>query len=253
MASEERFSYEWSHFKTILPAYEHQFLKWVTPLPKTYFKGKTILDAGCGIGRNSYWPLTYGAKKIIAFDHDQKTVRVAMTNLKKFPNAQVKFGNIYTIPHKNAVDLAHAIGVIQHLEYPAAAIAQLVKAAKPGGKVLIWVLSKEGNGIIIITFNIFRLATARLPLPVVDCLAYVLTVPIYLSVRGLPTKHPYVMQLSNYSFAHLRSIVLDHLIPTIIHYWSKSESRSLLADAGLKNIQINRVNKNSWTVIGTKK
>ena len=40
---------------------------------KNYWKGKDILDAGCGIGRNTYWPISYGAKSAIAFDMDDRT------------------------------------------------------------------------------------------------------------------------------------------------------------------------------------
>lgn len=253
MASEERFGYEWSQFNAILPEYEEQFLKWVSPLAKNYFRRKVILDAGCGIGRNSFWPLIYGAKSIYAFDHDKRTVKVAKQNLKKFPNAKVEFLNIYSIPYSNLADLSHAIGVIQHLENPDAAIKELVKATKKGGLVLVWVLAKEGNIAIIFIFNILRLATSRLPLPIVDLFSYIVTIPIFLLVRLAPIDHPYIKQISNYHFGHTRSIVLDHLIPRIINYWSKSEAKNLLAKAGLSNIQITRVNRNSWTVIGAKR
>ena len=54
LGSQERFGYEWNKFNKIVPKYELQFLKWVFPLKKEDFKDKKILDAGCGIGRNSY-------------------------------------------------------------------------------------------------------------------------------------------------------------------------------------------------------
>ena len=64
LGSQERFGYEWKKYSQIIPEYEKQFLKWISPIEKKDFAGKKILDAGCGIGRNSFWPLTYGAKEV---------------------------------------------------------------------------------------------------------------------------------------------------------------------------------------------
>lgn len=77
MASTERFGYEWNKFDKIIPDYETNFLKWVYPFKPKDFRNKRVLDAGCGTGRNSYWPLIYGAKEVVAFDYDKRTVSVA--------------------------------------------------------------------------------------------------------------------------------------------------------------------------------
>ena len=60
MASEDRFGYEWDKYSDIYPDYEQQFLNWISPLDSEDFIGKDILDAGCGMGRNSYYALQYG-------------------------------------------------------------------------------------------------------------------------------------------------------------------------------------------------
>src|SRR3990167_10240423 len=126
MASQERFGYEWQKFNKIIPSYEMQFLKWVSPLQPKDFKNKTVLDAGCGSGRNSYWPLIYGAKKGVGFDYDARTVEVATRNLNKFKQrAEVFFHSIYEIPYENVFDIVFSIGVIHHLEHPHKAIESL--------------------------------------------------------------------------------------------------------------------------------
>ena len=51
-------------------------------------KGK-ILDAGCGIGRNSYYCLKNGAKEVHLFDVEESTVEIAKDNLKDFNNISI--------------------------------------------------------------------------------------------------------------------------------------------------------------------
>ena len=72
MASQERFGFEWKIYSSIEPNHEIQFKRWVYPLSEKDFFGKDVLDAGCGMGRNSYWPLKWGAKSVTAFDFDKK-------------------------------------------------------------------------------------------------------------------------------------------------------------------------------------
>ena len=252
MASTERFGYEWKKYSRILPQYETQFLRWVFPLKKQDFKNKTILDAGCGIGRNSYWPLKYGAKKIVAFDFDKRTVNVAKKNLSRFNNAIVKYESIYDINYKNEFDIVFSIGVIHHLKHPDLAIKKLKQAVKNNGIVLIWVYGYEGNEFIVKYINPIRKITSKLPLPVTHFISYFFSIPFYIYVNTIPQKKPYLRQLKRFSFWHINSIVFDQLIPKIANYWKKQEAYSLLKNAGLKNIKINRCNDNSWTVLGRK-
>ena len=77
MASEDRFGYEWDRYSDIYPEYEQQFLNWISPLDSEDFIGKDILDAGCGMGRNSYYALQYGAKYVTAFDAEMRSVQAS--------------------------------------------------------------------------------------------------------------------------------------------------------------------------------
>lgn len=251
MTATEKFGYEWKKYHQIIPEYEEQFLKWVTPLKPQHFKNKSILDAGCGTGRNSYWPLIYGAKEVLAFDFDPRTVAVARKNLAKFKNVKVCFGNIYQISQKNKFDIAHAIGVIPHLRNPELAVLQLVKATKKGGKVILWLLGAEGNKWLIVIGSLIRVVTSRLPLFLVDWLSLVLTIPLYAFIKLALVDHPYLKQISKYKFFHIRSIVFDHLIFEVVHYWTFQEAIALLKKCGLKNVKASRINLNSWTVIGS--
>src|SRR3990167_3644553 len=114
MASQDRFGYEWNKYSEILPAYEEQFLRWIYPVDKHFFQKKTVLDAGCGMGRNAYWALEYGAEKVVAFDDDERSLAAARKALSEFQNARVERGNIETFQTPERFDLVFSIGVIHH-------------------------------------------------------------------------------------------------------------------------------------------
>ena len=251
--STERFGYQWSKYSRIVQIYEKQFLKWAFPLIKKDFKGKVVLDAGCGVGRNSYWPLIYGAKEVVSFDYNKDTVAVAKRNLEKFKNSKVAFNSIYDIDYKNKFDISFSIGVIHHLENPIRAVKSLVNATKKNGIVLIWVYGYEGNEWIVKYVNPMRKITSKLPLALTHIISYLLTMPLYSYVKILKPKSKYLQQLSEFKFWHINNIVFDQLIPKIANYWKKEEALELFENQGLKDIKIYRVNDNSWTVIGRKK
>jgi len=251
--STKRFGYEWSRYHEIIPEYEGQFLKWVFPLKKNNFTGKKILDAGCGTGRNSFWPLIYGAKEVFAFDYNLETVNVAKKNLSKFKNVNVFYSSIYDPDIKNRFDIAFSIGVIHHLEKPHLAVQKLSDSVKKNGIVLIWVYGFEGNEWIVKYINPIRRITSRLPLSITNLISYFFSSILFFYLKIFPHKRIYLKQISKFRFWHVHSIVFDQLIPKIANYWKREEALKLFENKNLKNIKIYRVNNNSWTIIGVKK
>jgi SAM-dependent methyltransferase len=250
--SPERFGYSWDHYADLLPQHEEQFLRW-TALDKSFWKGIRFLDGGCGIGRNSYWPMTYGARGGLAVDVDDRTLARARKNLESFPDLEVRKQSIYEIAESDTFDIAFSIGVIHHLSDPDAAVARLVRAVKPGGSVLIWLYGRENNGWIVHLFNPLRHALfSRLPPRLVHALSWPLTALLWCLLRlGIPPG-AYYRLVRGFSFDHLRAIVFDHMIPRIALYYTRAEAENLLARAGLGDIRITWVNENSWSVIGRK-
>jgi SAM-dependent methyltransferase len=250
--SPERFGYSWDHYADLLPEHEEQFLRW-TALDKSFWRGMRFLDGGCGIGRNSFWPMTYGALGGLAVDVDDRTLDRARKNLECFPNFFVRKQSIYEITEIDSFDIAFSIGVIHHLSDPDAAVARLVRAVKPGGSVLVWLYGRENNGWIVRLFNPLRQALfSRLPLRVVHTMSWPLTALLWCSLRlGYPPG-AYYRLVRRFSFDHLRAIVFDHMIPRIAIYYTRAEAEDLLARSGLTDIRITWVNENSWSVIGRK-
>ncbi len=253
MGSADRFSFEWVNYPKIIPAYEQQFLKWITPLRKLNIKNKKVLDAGCGTGRNSYWPLYYGAKSVVAFDVDKHTVEVARENLANFKNARVDWVSIYDIDYKEEFDLTICIGVLHHLENPKKAIENLIKATKKGGKLICWVYGYEGNKLKIKFINPIRAFTSHIPPSITNLIAYFFSVPFYLYLKLFPQKNEYLAQLKQFWFWHIHTIVLDQLLPKIANYWKKEEVKKLFTSDKLEILKISPVNSISWAILSKKR
>lgn len=254
MSSQNRFGYEWDKYSFLTENYEHQFLNWTHPLSRESWQEKRVLDAGCGMGRNSYWPMKWGAESIVAFDYDERSVARSKSTLSKFSNTEVLFKSIYEITWKNEFDVAFSIGVIHHLKYPQKALGLLVDALKPGGELLVWVYSYEGNEWIVrVVDPVRKMLTSKLPVPVVHFLSYFCSVPLYLFVKIFQGPSNYLKQLSKFNFWHIHSIVFDQLIPDIANYWKKKEVQDLLSGLPVSNVTVCETPEGTGWILRAKK
>lgn len=251
--SPDRFGYSWAIFRDILPEHREQFLRWTAALPRKIWKGAKFLDAGCGIGRNSHWAMLEGAAGGAAIDLDERSLAAARENLKSHPTVEVRRQSIYEIPDESTFDIVFSIGVVHHLAEPEAGLRQLVRSAKPGGHVLIWVYGRENMGWLTRYFDPVRKALfSRMPLRLVYHLSLYPTVLLWLALRLGLSRLEYYRLLRRFSFAHLRAIVFDQMIPRIAHYWPRATVESLMTGAGLEDIRIVWVNEMSWSAAGRK-
>lgn len=251
--SPDRFGYSWDHYSNILPEHERQFLRWTAPLTPADWIGKSFIDCGCGIGRNSYWPMRYGAAAGVAIDVDDRTLARARHNLSQFPTVEVRRQSVYEIAEQDTFDIAISIGVIHHLEFPQRAVGRMVRAVKPGGLVLVWLYGRENNGWVVHLFNPLRTAFfSRLPLSWVHALSWPLSAVLWVILRLGLARVEYFRLIREFSFAHLRAIVFDHMIPRIALYYKREDALALLREAGLEDVEAIWVNEMSWAVSGRK-
>ena len=254
MASEDRFGYEWDRYSDIYPDYEQQFLNWISPLGSEDFIGKDILDAGCGMGRNSYYALQYGAQSVMAFDADMRSVKAARKNLADYSNSEILLMNIYDLNYENRFDLIFSIGVLHHLEKPKQALKRMMHALKPGGVLVLWVYSFEGNAWIEKYISPIRKKfLSRLPISFLNYITYLVSIPFYLSIKITTPTNAYIDQISHFSFFHVHQIIFDQFLPEVANYWTKEEVLLLVNDLHLSNVSIKSPpNKMGWTIIGKK-
>ena len=217
-------------------------------------KGKKVLDAGCGIGRNSVYALHYGAKEVFAFDVEKSTVEIAKNNLSNFKNSTVFTDSIYELKNvdNESFDIVFCIGVIHHLSSPIEAVENLYKKVKKEGKFLIWIYGKEGNERLLMLLKPIRFFTTKLPYFIVAGIGKLLTLILFLILKILPTKAEYWIRAKKMEFWHLEQILIDQLIPKIAIYYSEDELKNLYKNLKYSDIEINHTNQNSWSILISK-
>jgi len=252
--SPERFGYSWDAFNDLTTHQEEQFRRWTTHLdPNCDWRGKTFLDVGCGAGRNSFWPMTYGAAGGLAIDVDERSLAAARKNLNQFPAVEIQYASAYDIPASDQFDIVYSIGVIHHLDDPQRALRNMVKAAKPGGKVLIWVYGYENMEFYVKVLNPIRNALfSKMPLGLLHGLAHLPTTALWLLLRLGFTPIEYLKLLRTFPYKHLHHIIFDQMLPKIANYWTRNEVKTLMEDSALRDVRLDWVNEMSWSAIGTK-
>jgi SAM-dependent methyltransferase len=206
------------------------------------------------MGRNTYWPMRWGARGGVAFDFDTRSVARAKENLREFPLTRVEYMSVYDAPWKNEFDVAFSIGVIHHLEDPERALYRMTEGLVPGGELLVWVYGYEGNEWIVRFIDPIRInITSKLPVGLVHFLSYFCSIPLYLFVKIFRGPTGYLKQIAGFDFWHIHSIVFDQLIPDIAHYWKREEVRALVEGLPLTQVKvIAPPNGSGWILSGTK-
>ena len=252
-SSADRFGYEWEKYSEILPEHEEQFRRWTAALAPQDWRGLTFLDVGCGMGRNSYWPMRYGAAGALAIDVDKRSLAAARRTLAPFPAVRVEHRSADAIGCRDEFDIVFSIGVIHHLEHPQRALAEMAAATKPGGRVLIWVYGLENNEWIVRLLDPLRKALfSRLPIGLVHHLSLYPATLLWLALRLGLGRIAYFRLLRRFGFRHLRAIVFDQMLPKIAHYWPRATVEQLMREQGLLDLRLIWVNKMSWCAIGRK-
>lgn len=260
----ENFGWQWSHFRYLLePELENlQFLDWIWPLTEKDFRGKRVLDAGCGMGR---WPETvarFGASEVYAVDLGS-SVDAAFERLRGYPHVHVIQADILALPFRTGAhapfDIAYSLGVIHHMPEARAGFQAYSRHVRSGGKVHAWVYGAENNGWITQWVNPVRQhVTSRVPPPILHEVSRLLTLPVHLTsrmvhasgARNLFAYGEYFDWLGRFPFVHTHHIVHDHLTPSLASYHTREEVEEWASSVRLSNVTISARNRNSWRLVG---
>ncbi|MBW2990864.1 methyltransferase domain-containing protein [Candidatus Woesearchaeota archaeon] len=108
-----------------------------------HFKGKVVLDAGCGTGRYIKSDFSkYGCKEIIGVDLGRQVFEAKRTN--NAPNTHFIQADLMNLPFKKKVfDVVTSHGVLHHTPDPKKTFCRLAKNLKIGGMMAVYVYHKE--------------------------------------------------------------------------------------------------------------
>ncbi|MDD5108760.1 MAG: class I SAM-dependent methyltransferase [Candidatus Omnitrophica bacterium] len=121
------------------------FQDWIYPVRLEDFQGKDVLECGCGGGQHTSFIAPY-AKSITAVDLN--TVDIAVKRNKDFKNIEFIEADIASMDLGKKFDIVFSIGVVHHTENPDKVVENLKRHVLPGGRLILWVYSQEGNFLV---------------------------------------------------------------------------------------------------------
>jgi len=108
-------------------------------LPGCNFKGKRVLEFGCGTGINTAIMALRGAK-VTFVDYSKDALDLVRRNLERLGiDAELIQQDVFDFSEKNKYDIVHSEGLVEHFLPPKRQdmVDIHARAAKNGGKVLI--------------------------------------------------------------------------------------------------------------------
>lgn len=141
--TQERFGFEWLNYPGSLPEDREIFLN-ETQLSSEEWRGKKVLDAGCGMGRYSRIAYELGAT-VICLD-----LSPALNRLKDLafssPRLHLIQGNLMSPPlREKSFDILYSIGVLHHTPSAKETFKKLARLVRQGGFLSVWVYGTAGK------------------------------------------------------------------------------------------------------------
>jgi SAM-dependent methyltransferase len=132
------FDDEWSRYPDVgTTDHAELFAQYFDLVPTSDLSAdKTVLDAGAGAGRWAF-EVSRRGPRVVAVDLG-RSIEITRANTSPERVACVQ-ADLEALPlAAGSVDWAYSLGVLHHTRDPEAALAQIVKAVRPGGTILLY-------------------------------------------------------------------------------------------------------------------
>jgi SAM-dependent methyltransferase len=234
------------------------FLEWIHPFTLRDFDGKSVMDAGCGPGHHIAMVAPH-ARRMVGVDLN--TAAIARRLTQAHANATVLEDDIAAMKLGEQFDIVYSIGVVHHTDDPAATVRNLADHVRPGGHLILWVYSYEGNFLnrTLVEFC-KRHALRPLPRPALLVLARVLTAALYppvhtlyrLPLRRLPY-HAYFESFRRLPFRRNLLNVFDKLNAPQTAFLRRREVEAWFPHDRFADVHISGYRGVSWRASGRKR
>lgn len=234
------------------------FKDWIYPNTLEDFRGKDVLECGCGGGQHTSFIAPY-AKSITAVDLN--TIDIAIERNKDFNNIEFIEADIANMDMGKEFDIVFSIGVIHHTDNPDKTVENLKRHVKVGGKLIIWVYSYEGNflvrNIVEPVRKIFLKSLDREKLiSISKVITFLMYIPIY-SIYLFPLKFlPYYEYFENFrkmSFYRNNLNVFDKLNAPQVEFISRERIQKWFNNEEFKDVHISAYKGISWRGSGIRR
>jgi len=204
---------EWKDQWTIFQDDERfLFDEWILPRTIEDFRDKSVLECGCGGGQHTGFVAPV-ARSVTAVDLN--AIDVARARNARFTNIRYVEADLAALNLPERFDVVFCIGVIHHTDDPDRTFEAIYKHCKPGGLVIIWTYSAEGNALVRYGVEPLRKMLLRsLPRRVLVTLSEVITALLYpvvytVYLPGFTSFLPYHEYFANFRRLTFRRNVLN--------------------------------------------
>jgi SAM-dependent methyltransferase len=235
---------QWNRYRIVRPEEDRATFENRTRLSSSDLEGKTVLDAGCGMGRYLRIAGQSAACLVVGIDLTD-AITAAHELSADLAKVSVVRGDLLRPPFAPATfDVIYSLGVIDHTPDPRAAFLALGKLLKPGGRIAVWIYKRE-NPIVERMMDLQRAVSTRMPLGVLEPLCRLLA-PIGGMKRRLMSSRSWFIQRVGVAI-HVATIgvsmhpdpevrvcdTLDWYAPKYLSRHNSEEVKAWFAQAGL--------------------
>ena len=244
------FGYEWTHFKDWKPSGETNFTDYFANFDLGWLRGRTVLDAGCGMGRHARQVAPFAAA-VVAIDFSD-AIDQAVRNVSTQPNVQCVQADLARLPVADETfDFVYSMGVLHHLDDTTGALRGLARALKPGGRLRLYLYWKRDGfvGALLSVVTFARKLTTRLPFGLLRALCWMLSVALFVGVVvpyrllltfGVSTDAWPLAVYAKYPFNVLYNDQFDRFSAPLEKRYSETEVRALLESVGLREVRVHK-------------